>query len=155
MGNFDGLSPTYRCVLHPNQVRAIANGQACLASLYDTHIKATLEAVRARQVQVLRTTLLCAYVRASWGAFRDADMKDHLSKMRALLLEHPDRKLVDLDDVPEGDYTVTVLWYKPIQKGPDVVSGPNVIPAKYANPNTSDLVVSIKQGENDLPAIAL
>lgn len=103
MGNFDGLSPTYRCVLHPNQVRAIANGQACLASLYDTHIKATLEAVRARQVQVLRTTLLCAYVRASWGAFRDADMKDHLGKMRALLLEHPDRKLVDLDDVPEGE----------------------------------------------------
>ena len=62
MGNFDGLSPTYRCVLHPNQVRAIANGQACLASLYDTHIKATLEAVRARQVQVLRTTLLWSAV---------------------------------------------------------------------------------------------
>lgn len=62
---------------------------------------------------------------------------------------------VTADGAPEGDYTVTVLWYKPIQKGPDVVSGPNVIPAKYANPNTSDLVVSIKQGENDLPAIAL
>jgi hypothetical protein len=80
----------------------MANGQACLASLYDTHIRATLEAVRARQVHVLRTTLLCAYVRSSWGAFRDADMKDHLNKMRAILLEHPDRKLVDLDDVPDG-----------------------------------------------------
>ncbi len=62
---------------------------------------------------------------------------------------------VTADGAPEGDYTVTVLWYKPVKKGEDIVSGPNVIPAKYANPNTSDLVVSIKQGENDLPAIAL
>ena len=62
---------------------------------------------------------------------------------------------VTADGAPEGDYTVTVLWYKPIKNGADVVSGPNVIPAKYANPNTSDLVVSIKPGENDLPAIAL
>lgn len=62
---------------------------------------------------------------------------------------------VTADGAPEGDYTLTVLWYKPVKKGTDVVSGPNVIPAKYANPNTSDLVVSIKQGENDLPAISL
>lgn len=62
---------------------------------------------------------------------------------------------VTADGAPEGDYTVTVLWYKPIKNGPDIVSGPNVIPAKYASPNTSDLVVSIKPGENDLPAIAL
>ena len=62
---------------------------------------------------------------------------------------------VTADGAPAGDYTLTVLWYKPIKNGADVVSGPNVIPAKYANPNTSDLVVSIKQGENDLPAIAL
>lgn len=62
---------------------------------------------------------------------------------------------VTADGAPEGDYTLTVLWYKPVKKGTDVVSGPNVIPAKYANPNTSDLVVSIKEGANDLPAIAL
>jgi len=62
---------------------------------------------------------------------------------------------VTADGAPEGDYTLTVLWYKPVKKGTDVVSGPNVIPAKYANPNTSNLVVSIKQGENDLPAISL
>jgi len=62
---------------------------------------------------------------------------------------------ITADGAPEGDYTVTVLWYKPIKNGADVVSGPNVIPAKYSNPNTSDLVVSIKPGENDLPAIAL
>ncbi len=62
---------------------------------------------------------------------------------------------VTADGAPAGDYTLTVLWYKPVKKGTDVVSGPNVIPAKYANPNTSDLVVSIKQGENYLPAIAL
>jgi hypothetical protein len=62
---------------------------------------------------------------------------------------------VTADGAPEGDYAVTVLWYKPVKSGADVVSGPNVIPAKYANPNTSDLIVSIKPGENDLPTIAL
>ena len=62
---------------------------------------------------------------------------------------------VTADGAPEGEYVVTVLWYKPVKKGEDITSGPNVIPAKYANPNTSDLVVSIKPGENDLPAIAL
>lgn len=116
MGDFDGLAPTYRCVLHPNQVRAMANGQACLASLYDTHIRATLEAVRARQVHLLRTTLLCAYVRSSWGAFRDADMKDHLNKMRGILLEHPDRKLVDLDDVPDGERFEGGDWKDKLRK---------------------------------------
>jgi hypothetical protein len=116
MGNFDGLSNTYRCVLHPNQVRAMANGSACLVTMYDSHIRATLEAVRARQVHVLRTTLLCAYVRSSWGAFRDADMKDHLNKMRAILLEHPDRKLVDLDDVPAGERFNGEDWKDKLRK---------------------------------------
>ena len=59
------------------------------------------------------------------------------------------------DGAPEGDYVLTVLWYKPVIKGVDVVAGPNVIPANYANPNTSDLNVSVKPVENALPAIAL
>lgn len=116
MGNFDGLAPSYRCVLHPNLVRAMANGQACLASVYDTHIRATLEAVRTRQAHYLRASLLSAYVRASWGAFRDADMLDLLNKMRAKLLEHPDRKLVDLDDVPEGERFNGDDWKEQLRK---------------------------------------
>jgi hypothetical protein len=62
---------------------------------------------------------------------------------------------VTADGAPEGDYTLTVVWHKPVKQGADVISGPNVIPAKYANANTSDLTVSIKPGENGLPAIAL
>jgi hypothetical protein len=59
------------------------------------------------------------------------------------------------DGAPEGEYTVTVVWYKPIKNGPDVQAGPNVIPKKYTAPQTSDLHVRIAAGENDLPAIQL
>jgi hypothetical protein len=62
---------------------------------------------------------------------------------------------VTADGAPEGDYVLTVLWYKPVKKGSDIVEGPNVIPAKYANPATSTLRVSVKPGENALPAITL
>lgn len=62
---------------------------------------------------------------------------------------------VTADGAPEGEYVLTVLWYKPIKQGTDVISGPNVIPAKYANPNTSDLKVSVKPGDNAVPAITL
>jgi hypothetical protein len=59
------------------------------------------------------------------------------------------------DGAPEGDYTVTVLWYKPIKNGNDLMSGPNVIPAKYTKPETSDLEVKIVAGENILPPLQL
>ena len=59
------------------------------------------------------------------------------------------------DGAPEGEYTVTVVWYKPIRKGADVQAGPNVIPKKYTAPQTSDLQVRIAAGQNELPAIQL
>lgn len=59
------------------------------------------------------------------------------------------------DGAPVGDYTLTVLWYKQIKSGPDVVSGPNVIPQKYAKAETSDLTISVKEGVNELPPITL
>jgi hypothetical protein len=129
MGHFDGLQPTYGCVLHPNLVRAVADGKACLASMYDTHIRPTLEAVRARQEHYLGASLLCAYVRASWGAFRDAEMLDRLNKMRAKLLEHPDRKLVDLDDVPAGERFNGGDWKDQLRKA-GVTSKPGGIGIK-------------------------
>ncbi|MBZ5709284.1 hypothetical protein [Nannocystis pusilla] len=103
MGRFDGLSPMYGCVLHPNLTRAIGKGELCLVSMYDSHIKATLDMVRARQIHCLRHSLQCAYVRSSWDAFKDGKMMTLLNQMRALLLEHPDRRLVDLSDVPIGE----------------------------------------------------
>jgi len=43
------------------------------------------------------------------------------------------------DGAPEGEYTVTIEWRKLVKKGQDLVQGPNVIPAKYSRPNTSDI----------------
>jgi hypothetical protein len=59
------------------------------------------------------------------------------------------------DGAPEGEYIVTVQWYKPIRNGADVVAGPNVIPRKYAAPSTSNLSVRVAAGSNQLPPIRL
>ena len=59
------------------------------------------------------------------------------------------------DGAPEGEYVVTVQWYKPIKKGSDILSGPNVIPPKYSQPKTSDIVVRIAAGQSELKPIKL
>jgi hypothetical protein len=59
------------------------------------------------------------------------------------------------DGAPEGEYLVTVQWYKPVTRGGDVVAGPNVIPGKYAAPATSNISVRVAAGENNLPPIRL
>jgi hypothetical protein len=57
------------------------------------------------------------------------------------------------DGAPEGDYVLTVQWYKPIRQGNELVGGPNVLPPKYSSANTSDLLVKIAAGENQLKPI--
>jgi len=59
------------------------------------------------------------------------------------------------DGAPEGDYTLTVQWYKPIVRNNELVGGPNALPAKYASAKTSGLHVSVAAGENQLKPIAL
>jgi hypothetical protein len=59
------------------------------------------------------------------------------------------------DGAPEGDYTVTIQWYKPVRQGKDLVGGPNVLPAKYAAAQTSDLTIHVAAGENHLRPIQL
>jgi hypothetical protein len=59
------------------------------------------------------------------------------------------------DGAPEGEYVLTVVWYKPIKNGPDIQAGPNVIPPKYSRPETSDLQIKIAAGQNDLQTIQL
>ena len=59
------------------------------------------------------------------------------------------------DGAPEGDYVLTVQWYKAVKQGNDLVGGPNVLPAKYGSPKTSDVVVHIAAGENHLKPIQL
>lgn len=59
------------------------------------------------------------------------------------------------DGAPEGEYVVTIVWFKPVLKDGDLRAGPNVIPRKYARPETSDLRVTIAAGENAIPTIKL
>jgi hypothetical protein len=59
------------------------------------------------------------------------------------------------DGVPSGEYTVTVEWRKLIQKDGEFKPGPNVLPAKYSQPTTSDLKVRIAEGPNVLEPFTL
>jgi hypothetical protein len=59
------------------------------------------------------------------------------------------------DGAPAGDYVLTVQWYKPVKVGNDLVGGPNVLPAKYANAKTSDIRITVAAGENRLRPIQL
>jgi len=59
------------------------------------------------------------------------------------------------DGAPEGDYVVTVQWYRPVRVGNDLVGGPNVLPAKYALAETSDVQIRVAAGENRLQPIQI
>jgi hypothetical protein len=57
------------------------------------------------------------------------------------------------DGAPEGDYAVTVEWYKYDEKIGGI--GGNVIPDEYANPSTSPVKVTVQGGPTSIPPIAI
>jgi hypothetical protein len=59
------------------------------------------------------------------------------------------------DGAAEGEYTVTVTLHRAVPQGDGFRPGPNVLPRKYESAATSDLVVRIAQGVNQLPALEL
>jgi hypothetical protein len=59
------------------------------------------------------------------------------------------------DGAPEGEYTLTVQWYRPVKQGDEYIGGPNVLPQKYASAKTSDLKIRIAAGENRLQPVVL
>jgi hypothetical protein len=59
------------------------------------------------------------------------------------------------DGAPAGDYVLTVQWYRPVKQGGDWVGGPNVLPKKYASPQTSEVRITVAAGENRLMPIQL
>jgi hypothetical protein len=60
------------------------------------------------------------------------------------------------DGAPTGEYIVTLELRKVVQySGGDAGPGPNLIPAKFAKPNTSPVIVRIEAGTNRLPPISL
>ena len=95
---------TLGCVVDPPQMKALdQHGDPCMLTMYDVHIRGVLEKVRARQHHFLWHSLVAAYVKADFDAFRDPKMRDALMRARKLMLEHPDRKLVELDDVADDE----------------------------------------------------
>lgn len=62
---------------------------------------------------------------------------------------------VGQDGAPEGEYVLTVQWYRPVCQGNEVLGGPNVLPAKYASARTSDVLIKIAAGENRLQPIQI
>jgi hypothetical protein len=58
------------------------------------------------------------------------------------------------DGAPEGDYTVTVTWFRVFRDGSEV-SSRNVLPRRYAVPESSQLKVTVNKGKNELSALQL
>jgi hypothetical protein len=56
------------------------------------------------------------------------------------------------DGAPEGDYVVTIQWFR---IGKDGAPGPNVLPVRYARPDSSPLKVAVGAGRNELPAFEI
>lgn len=75
----------------------------CLVSLYDSHLVETLDKLRKRQIHYLRHSLVCAYVREGWDAFKDPELLELLRNLRTKLLTHKDRFLVQMRDVPRDE----------------------------------------------------
>lgn len=59
------------------------------------------------------------------------------------------------DGAPAGEYKVLVLHFPVIVTANSANSGPNSLPAKYARPETTDLKVTIEEGENSLDPIEI
>jgi hypothetical protein len=55
------------------------------------------------------------------------------------------------DGAPKGDFKVTVSYYQLVQNGSSLEPGPQILPKKYADPSSTELRVSIQEGENQLP----
>ena len=54
-----------------------------------------------------------------------------------------------------GEYAVTIEYHQLIGSAGSLEPGPNVLPPKYASPDTTDLSVRVAEGPNTLPPIAL
>ena len=104
MAKFGLGKGTLGCVMDPPSMQIFdQDGDRCIQTLYEVYIRKVLEKVRARQIHFLWHSLVAAYVRVDFDAFRDPKMKAELMKARKVMLEHPDRKLVELGDVADDE----------------------------------------------------
>jgi hypothetical protein len=60
------------------------------------------------------------------------------------------------DGAPPGQYAITVVLRAPRQVGEEIVrDGRNLLPARYARPESSGLQFEVVAGDNDIPPLAL
>lgn len=59
------------------------------------------------------------------------------------------------DGAPVGKYKVTLVRNDVSVSKDTIVAKPNDLPPKYSSVNTTDIVVEIAEGNNELPAIVL
>ncbi|MCU0719011.1 MAG: hypothetical protein MUC83_04855 [Pirellula sp.] len=59
------------------------------------------------------------------------------------------------DGAPVGKYKVTVVRNEVSVSKDTIVAKPNDLPNKYSLPNTTDIVLEIAEGKNELPTIVL
>ncbi len=59
------------------------------------------------------------------------------------------------DGAPAGKYKLTIEWNKLVVQGKDAEPGPNLLPPKYAQPTTTDVIVEIASGQNQIPPLNL
>jgi hypothetical protein len=58
------------------------------------------------------------------------------------------------DGAPPGEYAITVELRAPQTIGEEVVrNGPNLLPAKYAKPDSSGIKYTVVDGDNQIPPI--
>ena len=57
------------------------------------------------------------------------------------------------DGAPPGEYVATVQWFKIVAEEGGSGRGPNVLPAKYASPETSPVKVTVKPEPTQLEPI--
>lgn len=59
------------------------------------------------------------------------------------------------DGVAAGEYAVTVEQRERTRTGVEKVGGRNLLPARYARPESSDLRCRVEKGQNELPPLNL
>ncbi len=105
------------CVIQPSQALVTStDGRLCLVTLYDSQLKRIFTKVRERQESLLYTTVVCAYVRSDWDAFRDPALLERLNFARSKLLTN-ERALasVRLVDVSKTETYNGENWYQQLK----------------------------------------
>jgi len=146
--------------------------QGCMSTIYERTpaIRTTLDALQRQQRYALRNSLVAAYVRSSDAAFAgDPKLLELLNTQRALLLQHEDRKAIDLRDVPHGESWNGEDWRGALIKSgvppkPSAVAAvglkfagaddpPPTVPPVQAGPPVPWLARPVDRGDSSLPVV--